>query len=134
MDNNKVNYIKAILAFVVFILIIYFLVYPKLDAGDNDTSAAFVCLASVAACMVSFKISDLGVFKKTFIAISVIGILVLLYVYNESLSFSGEFEFGDLIGYESGNIAAMIPIMGLIFYAFYKKICKNLEEYDQDQE
>lgn len=139
MGDKMQNYLITALAFIAFILCFIFLANEPLSEGDCDASAAYVCFASIVSFMISLRISYFPILKKVVIALAVLTFIVLIYVYIESLGVLIDLEgnksinWSDFAGYESGNILVMIPAMILIYFGFYKYICKKEKQELEEQ-
>lgn len=141
MDGKKQNYSKAALTFVAFILCFIFLAKKPLINADYDASAGYICLASIFSSIIALKISDFAILKKIVIALAALTLITLGYVYIDSLVYrvypdgSKSINWSDFAGYESGNILVMILASILLYFAFYKYICKiEKQELEENEE
>lgn len=139
MGDKTQSYLIIALTFIAFILCFIFLANKPLSRSDYDASAAYVCLASVVSFIISLKISYFYILKKVIIALAVLTFIVLVYVYIKSLGVlidsdgNESINWSDFTGYESGNILVMIPVMILIYFGFYKYICKKEKQELEEQ-
>lgn len=141
MDDRLMKWLKIAVVFAVFALGIYYWSFAYWGKRDRDTAAAFACLSSIIACMISLKLfPNPKELKQVILGLAVVTMIVLIYGYVISMGeivhddHSASVDWSNYWGYQSKNVLLMIPCMGVVYFAFYTITSKKQKEQEEDNE